>query len=541
MEFLCIIAILFVSVTASDVIVTNHVTCTDIGTNLLQRGATAQEIFIAVAVCEGVVHPQDSGLGGGFQATIHNSACQKVAYLNSRECAPSYWPDAYSNTRQVTKIGVPSVLKGYENIYKMNLCGDYKPTLEWRDLFSASMTLATHGVKTPLRMLYIMRYVGGQTFTLNGRIMTNPALGETLRRIVHEGPSSSLYQFDGYLNKIVTSDLRSSGSWITKYDLLDYKAKRGNAIKCTANGLTYFTSNLPGSGRALCFAIKVASHVFANHKRPMTIYARFNVYIQVQRYMYAIQPHLKAIKYHQLLQEVRAVANTILRLVTLHHVMPLETPTRFGNLTLPSLTYNQPYGTTNVVVKVGNTTIVATSTINSSFGSKLYSNRLGFFYNNQLMDFSYNPSHPNAAKENAYPQSSISTTIAVDKNGTSVFMVGAAGGRKIMGAIFGVWFNYFHNNMTLQQAVDAPRCIVIDSLTCEPSLEPTMRSYILMKYLNVYWKEEAGYSAVTAATNDEAVYDVRRGGKGYIRNKVDTTYLFIFYSLPGGVKHSKPI
>ena len=40
--------------------------------------------------------------------------------------------------------------------------------------------------------------------------------------------------------------------------------------------------------------------------------------------------------------------------------------------------------------------IAATTTLNGAYGSKLYSQELGFFFNNQMDDFSSKPGEPNS-------------------------------------------------------------------------------------------------------------------------------------------------
>lgn len=112
---------------ASDVIVANNVECTRVGRELLERGATVEQTYVAVSLCEGLVHPMDSGIGGGFQALIHNARVQQKTgsrhvYLMSREYSPfdkSYrlQPFIFGNS-----VGVPAVLAGYARLLGVNQC-----------------------------------------------------------------------------------------------------------------------------------------------------------------------------------------------------------------------------------------------------------------------------------------------------------------------------------------------------------------------------------------------------------------------------------
>jgi len=78
------------NVAASDIVVSNNDQCTTIGKNLIKKHASAEQIYVAVSLCEGIVHPMDSGLGGGFQAILYDDVNhRKVAkYLMSREYSP---------------------------------------------------------------------------------------------------------------------------------------------------------------------------------------------------------------------------------------------------------------------------------------------------------------------------------------------------------------------------------------------------------------------------------------------------------------------
>ena len=123
---LCVVALLG-SCTPSDIIVTNNEECTQIGRSLFERSATVEQTYVAVSLCEGLVHPMDSGIGGGFQALIHNARPQEKrgsrhVYLMSREYSPMdksfrLEPFIFGNS-----VGVPAVLAGYARLLGVNRC-----------------------------------------------------------------------------------------------------------------------------------------------------------------------------------------------------------------------------------------------------------------------------------------------------------------------------------------------------------------------------------------------------------------------------------
>ena len=119
----------------------------------------------------------------------------------------------------------------------------------------------------------------------------------------------------------------------------------------------------------------------------------------------------------------------------------------------------------SIVDAFGNA-IAATTTINGGYGSKLYSDELGFFLNNEMDDFSAKPGVPNmfglvGAEANKIAAekrmlSSMTPTI-VEKNGALWIVVGTPGGSTIITAVAQTILNCYEYNMSMQDAVNAPR------------------------------------------------------------------------------------
>ena len=73
-----------------------------------------------------------------------------------------------------------------------------------------------------------------------------------------------------------------------------------------------------------------------------------------------------------------------------------EKPTDSNDIGYGNIEINESDETTHysIVDQFGNA-IAVTTTLNGTFGSKLYSNELGFFLNNEMDDFSSKPGYPN--------------------------------------------------------------------------------------------------------------------------------------------------
>ena len=119
----------------------------------------------------------------------------------------------------------------------------------------------------------------------------------------------------------------------------------------------------------------------------------------------------------------------------------------------------------SIIDSYGNA-ISVTTTLNGAYGSKLYVDELGFFLNNEMDDFSSKPGVPNmfgligAEANSIAPEkrmlSSMTPTI-VEKDGELWMSVGTPGGSTIITSVLQTILNVQEFNMTMQEAVDAPR------------------------------------------------------------------------------------
>jgi gamma-glutamyltranspeptidase/glutathione hydrolase len=110
--------------------------------------------------------------------------------------------------------------------------------------------------------------------------------------------------------------------------------------------------------------------------------------------------------------------------------------------------------------------VAVTTTLNGSYGSKVFVDSGGYFLNNEMDDFSSKPGVPNmfgllGGKANAIaPEKrmlSAMTPTLVLKNGALSMIVGTPGGSTIITSVLQTILNVYEFEMTLQEAVNAPR------------------------------------------------------------------------------------
>ncbi len=118
------------------------------------------------------------------------------------------------------------------------------------------------------------------------------------------------------------------------------------------------------------------------------------------------------------------------------------------------------------VVDAAGNAVSCTTTINSSFGSGLVVDGLGFLLNNEMDDFAVAPGVPNqfgligydanAVEAGKRPLSSMTPTIVV-RDGEVRWVLGSPGGGRIINTVLQVLMNVVDHDMPLIDAVRAPR------------------------------------------------------------------------------------
>ena len=125
--------------------------------------------------------------------------------------------------------------------------------------------------------------------------------------------------------------------------------------------------------------------------------------------------------------------------------------------------------------------IAVTTTLNGSYGSKVFVEKGGYFLNNEMDDFSSKPGFPNmfglvGGKANAIsPQKrmlSAMTPTIIEKNNKLYMIVGTPGGSTIITSVLQTILNVYEYDMDIQTAVAAPRFHhqwLPDIITFEPN------------------------------------------------------------------------
>jgi gamma-glutamyltranspeptidase/glutathione hydrolase len=144
-----------------------------------------------------------------------------------------------------------------------------------------------------------------------------------------------------------------------------------------------------------------------------------------------------------------------------------EKATKSSEINPGTIVWEESEETTHysIVDPMGNA-VAVTTTLNGSYGSKVFVEEGGYFLNNEMDDFSSKPGVPNmfgliGGKANAIaPQKrmlSAMTPTIVERNGKLAMVVGTPGGSTIITSVLQTLLNVFEYDMNIQTAVSTPR------------------------------------------------------------------------------------
>ena len=92
-------------------IVTNDEKCSKLTKNVFLNGGNIIDAGITAVICEGIVNPQDTGIGGGFTGVV--KLRKKTFMINAREKTPYLLKSVDDiKTKKYGAIGVPGMIKG---------------------------------------------------------------------------------------------------------------------------------------------------------------------------------------------------------------------------------------------------------------------------------------------------------------------------------------------------------------------------------------------------------------------------------------------
>jgi gamma-glutamyltranspeptidase/glutathione hydrolase len=465
-------------VTQKAMVVSARVEASNIGKQILEQGGNAFDAMMATDLALAVAYPYAGNIGGGgFMVYRLNDG--SIGALDYREKAPlaatkDMYLDSLGNvipnlsTRGAMAVGVPGTVAGVFEAHKKF------GTLAIETIMTPVIALAKRGVVvTKKQEIRIAEKLPDFKLANKDSILFSKAwkendtikylnLAETLTRIMKNG-SDEIYK--GESAKILARFIQDNGGIITEEDLANYQPKWRTPVTFNYDNLRVISMSPPSSGGiAMAQILKSVEEYNLDtfgHNSVKTI----QVLAEAERRAYADRSHYLGDPDFVTVPQDKLVSDAYLKErmadFSFNNATP-STDVSHGTIDIVESDETTHY---SIIDQYGNA-ISVTTTLNSGYGSKLYCEALGFFLNNEMDDFSSKPGVPNVygligAKANAIlPEkrmlSSMTPTI-VEKDGKLLMSVGTPGGSTIITSVLQTILNVHEFNMTMQEAVEAPR------------------------------------------------------------------------------------
>ncbi len=460
------------------------------GLEILRKGGSAVDAAIAAQLVLTLVEPQSSGIGGGAFMLHYNG--QSLQAFDGRETAPSAatedlfmqhdrpmeFPDAVYGGRSV---GTPGVLRMLEHAHQQH------GRLPWALLFEPAIHLATAGFPISPRLHSLLNrdphlrkdprahalfyQADGQALPI-GSMLRNPDLAEVFRLLAAEGADGF---YKGRVGEEIIRAVRrhpSAPGLLAMSDLRGYRAIEREPICVSATtsrrpapGVEVCGFPPPGSGGIVIGQIIQMLELVGIRSGPPPSAQWMHQYIEISRLAFADRAMFIA--------DPDFVAAPLIGETRMHQAKPGNPDGR--RLSHAVMTDQHESGTSHLSIadQYGNVVSMTTS-IESAFGARLMvglSGAGGFLLNNQLTDFSFQPTSEggmpiaNRVQPGKRPRSSMSPTIIFERRpdgarGAVMAALGSPGGASIIHYTTKTILGFLDWNLSIQSAIRYPNFVI---------------------------------------------------------------------------------
>jgi gamma-glutamyltranspeptidase/glutathione hydrolase len=473
--------------TNNAIVVAAHPLAVDAGTAVLRRGGSAIDAAVAVQAMLGLVEPQSSGLGGGAMILVYDAATGSVSSYVGRETAPALATPALLDDaggrpiphRDAMLTGRATGVPGAVAVFAAAQRDHGK--LRWNQLFDETVERAEQGFHVTPRLAQhihgefpqasapdVVAYFSndaGDALQV-GDLLRNPAYAATLRTLARGG-APAFYHGDIARDIVARTHQPPLGGAMSERDLAHYKPDRTDPICRPLRQYVLCVPPPPTSGVGLLQLMALLDGTDIDQRGPDDPQSWF-LFAEASRLMYADRdqyvgdPRFVPVPVEGLLDPAyidarRKLIGTSAAATPPAPGNPAGAPDTAGDRT------DEPGGTSHmVIVDAWGNAVSITTTVESFFGSGRMVD--GFFLNNQLTDFSWNPAAGPVPAANAIaggkrPRSSMTPAILLDRDGNFVGAIGSPGGSAIPAYIAKALVGLVYWHMPLQQAVDLPNLV----------------------------------------------------------------------------------
>lgn len=451
-----------------------------VGLDILKKGGNAVDAAVAVQFALTVTLPEAGNIGGGG-FMVYRSANGQTNTLDFREKGPAaasanmyldsagnVIPDMSLYTHKAS--GIPGSVDGMVEAHKKY------GRLKWADLVEPAIKLARNGFKITQHLANDLNHAAEQFKKLNpgksylikdtewkaGDLLVQEDLAKTFEQIRDKGRDGF---YDGPVADLLVAEMKQGNGLITKADLKNYHAVWRNALVGNYKDYKIITMPPPSSGGIALLQLLKSVESYPLKRWGYNQDSTMRLMVEAERRVYADRS-----KYLGDPDFYKVPVDSLLK--------PAYITSRMKNFSWDAATpsasikpgsfigYESDQTTHYSIVDRDSNAVSVTTTLNDTFGSKIFVAGAGFLLNNEMDDFSSKPGVPNmygliGGKANSIQPgkrmlSSMTPTI-VEKGGKLFMVVGTPGGSTIITSVFQTILNVIEFNQNMQQAVVSKR------------------------------------------------------------------------------------
>tara|TARA_B100001057_G_scaffold19335_1_gene17813 strand:- start:2779 stop:4467 length:1689 start_codon:yes stop_codon:yes gene_type:complete len=517
------------SETYEPVVVSARKDASDIGLEIMKKGGNAFDAMIGVQLALSVSHPTAGNIaGGGFMVYKLNNGTDGT--LDFRETAPSnssknmYLDDNDNVISGLSSlgglaVGVPGTISAIFEIH--NKFG----SLPIEELFTPSIDLANNGYLVTKYLEDALNDKRDDFIKLNGKnslysikynqgdTIKNKNYAETLTKIMNEGENGF---YKGEVAEDIINTISRSGGIMNLEDLSNYKSIWREPVRFKYKDFDIISMSFPSSGGILLGQMMKAIEDFDLSSIEHNSSDYVQLLTEIERRAFADRSDLMGDSDFMNLPVYEFMDESYVKERMSNFSWNMATPS--SEIKPGKIIFNESDETTHfsILDSKGNAVSV-TTTLNNSFGSKVYVENSGFFLNNEMDDFSSKPGYPNffgvlGSKANSIEPNkrmlSAMTPTIVLKDNKPLLILGSPGGPSIITSVFQTILNVIEYKMNINDAVSSPRfhhqwypdLIVMEDKAYSNKLDSILKTknYLVLKLpikndtLGVYTRSDIG-------------------------------------------------
>lgn len=511
------------------VVVSARKDASDIGLEIMKKGGNAFDAMIGVQLALSVSHPTAGNIGGGgFMVYKLNNGTDGT--LDFRETAPSnsskdmYLDDNDNVISGLSSlgglaVGVPGTISAIFEIH--NKFG----SLPIEELFTPSIDLANNGYLVTKYLEDALNEKRDDFIKLNGKnslysikynqgdTIKNKNYAETLTKIMNEGENGF---YKGEVAEDIINTISRSGGIMNLEDLSNYKSIWREPVRFKYKDFDIISMSFPSSGGILLGQMMKAIEDFDLSSIEHNSSEYVQLLTEIERRAFADRSDLMGDSDFMNLPVYEFMDESYVKERMSNFSWNMATPS--SEIKPGKIIFNESDETTHfsILDSKGNAVSV-TTTLNNSFGSKVYVENSGFFLNNEMDDFSSKPGYPNffgvlGSKANSIEPNkrmlSAMTPTIVLKDNKPLLILGSPGGPSIITSVFQTILNVIEYKMNINDAVSSPRfhhqwypdLIVMEDKAYSNKLDSILKTknYLVLKLpikndtLGVYTRSDIG-------------------------------------------------